>query len=284
MSVVDPSSHSIRRPCIKPVVSVRPNVRYATAAQLATRWRGRNCSISSHGMNRRRIGLNTHTPFVWTSTPTHDQRDQLAQRNATVRWSDQGLPRLKPPGDDLRTARRPILFPPTACRSGSTRRRRSAASALWLEMPMTVTTVLAVVIALVILLPAAVWAHRLQARGVITEDRPLDRVIRECITGKPAGLTPPDYRQSRLRYYRMAFLTVPIIAVGVAAIVAALTTPQNPVGLTLAPALLAGIVVLSVSEDRFTGVSRRRRTVCAGVSGGIVAVVAFVVILGVDLT
>jgi hypothetical protein len=147
---------------------------------------------------------------------------------------------------------------------------------------MTVTIVLAVVIALVILLPVAVWAQRLQARGVITEDRPLDRLIREWITGKPAGLTPPSYRRSRLRYYRMAFLTVPIIAVGLAAIVAALMTPQNPVGVTLAPAVLAGIVVLSVSEDRFTGVSRRRRIVCASLTGGIVALVAFIVILGVD--
>jgi hypothetical protein len=147
---------------------------------------------------------------------------------------------------------------------------------------MTVTTVLAVVIALVILLPAAVWAQRLQSRGVVTEDRPLDRVIREWITGRPAGLTPPDYRQSRLRYYRMAFLTVPIIAVGLATIVAALTTPENPVGMTLTPAFLAGIVVLSLREDRFTGVSRRRRIVCASLSGGIVALVALMVILGVD--
>jgi hypothetical protein len=51
MSVVDPSSRAIRRPCIKPVASVRPAVRYATAAQLATRCRGRNCSISFHRMN-----------------------------------------------------------------------------------------------------------------------------------------------------------------------------------------------------------------------------------------
>jgi hypothetical protein len=121
---------------------------------------------------------------------------------------------------------------------------------------MTVTIVLAVVIALVILLPAAVWIQRLQARGVITEDRPLDRVIREWITGRPGGLTPPDYRHSRLRYYRVAFLTVPILAVGFVTIVAVLTTIHNPVGLTLGLAGLAGIVVLSVSEDRFTGVSR----------------------------
>jgi hypothetical protein len=46
------------------------------------------------------------------------------------------------------------------CRSGSTLRRRTIASALWLEVPMTVTSVLAVVIALVILLPAAVWTQR----------------------------------------------------------------------------------------------------------------------------
>ena len=147
---------------------------------------------------------------------------------------------------------------------------------------MTVTIVLAVVIALVILLPAVVWTQRLQARGVITEDRPLDRVIRKWITGKPARLTRPDYRHSRLRYYRMAFLTVPIVAVGLATIVAALTTPHNPVGLTLAPAGLAGVVVLSVSEDRFTGVSRRRRIVCASLSGAIVALLAFIAILGID--
>jgi hypothetical protein len=147
---------------------------------------------------------------------------------------------------------------------------------------MTVTTVLAVVIALVILLPVAVWAQRLQARGVITEDRPLDRVVRERLIGKPAGLTPADCHRSRLRYYRMAFMAVPVAAVGFAAIVAALTTPQNPVGLTLTPAVLAGIVVLSLSEDRFAGISRRRRIVCATLTGGIVAFVAFVVILGVD--
>jgi hypothetical protein len=41
-------------------------------------------------------------------------------------------------------------------------------------------------------------------------------------------------------------------------------------------------VVLSVSEDRFFGVSRRRRVICASLSGGIVALVAFIVILGVD--
>jgi hypothetical protein len=147
---------------------------------------------------------------------------------------------------------------------------------------MTVTTVVAVVIAIVILLPAAVWVQRLQARGVITDDRPLDRVIREWITGKPAALTRPDYRLSRLRYYRMAFLTVPVVAAGLATIVAVLTTPGNPVGLILAPAFFAGLVVLGVSEDRFTGVSRLRRVVCASLSGGIVAVVAFAVVLGVD--
>jgi hypothetical protein len=107
-------------------------------------------------------------------------------------------------------------------------------------------------------------------------------VIRERITGKPAGLTPPDYRQSQLRYYRMAFLTVPTIAVGLATIAAAVTTPQNPVGMTLTPAILAGIVVLSLSEDRFTGISRRRRIVCGSLTGGIVAFVAFIAILGVD--
>lgn len=141
---------------------------------------------------------------------------------------------------------------------------------------------IAIVIGLLILLPLVVWMQRLQTRGVITNERPLDRVIRERITGKPATLTPPDYRQSRLRYYRVVLLTVPIATVGLAMLIAALTKPHDALGLVISPAFLGGLIVLGISEDRFTGVSRRQRITCASLSGLLAAIAALVIISGVD--
>jgi hypothetical protein len=149
-------------------------------------------------------------------------------------------------------------------------------------MPKTVMTMFLIVIVIVILLPLVVWVQRLQSRGVITDERPLDRVIRERITGGPARLTPPDYRQSRLRYYRMVFVTTPIATVALAVIIAALTKPHNALGLVMAPACLSGLFVLAISEDRFTGVSRRQRITCASLSGLLAAIAALVVVSGVD--
>jgi hypothetical protein len=52
-------------------------------------------------------------------------------------------------------------------------------------MPMSLGTMIVIVIVILILLPLTVWVRRLQARGVISDDRPLGRVIRERLTGKP---------------------------------------------------------------------------------------------------
>jgi hypothetical protein len=145
-------------------------------------------------------------------------------------------------------------------------------------MPMSLGTMIVIVIVILILLPLTVWVRRLQARGVISDDRPLGRVIRERLTGKPAQLTPPDYRQSRLRYYSLVLLTVPIATAALTAI----TKPHNALGLVVGPALIAGMLVLGISEDRFTGVSRRQRIACASLSGLGVAMLAFIFIAGLD--
>jgi hypothetical protein len=149
-------------------------------------------------------------------------------------------------------------------------------------MPKTLMTMVGIVIGILILLPLVVRVQRLQARGVITDERPLDRVIRERITSEPARLTPPDYRHSRRRYYRIVFHTVPFAAVGLAVIIAVLAKPHNPLGLIMAPACLSGLLVLAISEDRFIGVSRRQRITCASLSGLLAAIAALVIISGVD--
>jgi hypothetical protein len=120
-------------------------------------------------------------------------------------------------------------------------------------------SMLLALILILILLPVAVRVQRLRARGVITDDRPLDRVLRERITGQPAPLSLPDYRQSRLRYYRTVFVTIPAVVVGLAVVVAAFAKPHHVIGLVMGPAFLSGVLVLAVSEDRFAGVSARLR-------------------------
>jgi heme/copper-type cytochrome/quinol oxidase subunit 4 len=159
---------------------------------------------------------------------------------------------------------------------------RLAALAFALEDADDSLTMVAIVIGILILLPLAVWMQRLQARGVISDDRPLDRVIRERLTGKPARLTPSNYHQSRVRYYRLVFLQIPLATTALAVIIATTAKPHNTLGLILSPAFVAGLIVLAISEDRFTGISRRRRMASASVSGLFVAMLAFVLVAGVD--
>jgi hypothetical protein len=143
-------------------------------------------------------------------------------------------------------------------------------------------TVLAIVIGILILLPLVVWVQRLQDRGVITDERPLDRLIRQRITGKPAPLTPPEFSQSRMRYYRTVLLTVPGSTSGVTVLIAAIAKSHNPLGLVIAAAVISGVLGLAISEDRFKGVSRRQRITCASLSGLITVIATALIIAGVD--
>jgi hypothetical protein len=139
-----------------------------------------------------------------------------------------------------------------------------------------------VVTCIVIMLPLVVWVQRLKHLGVITDERPLDRVIRKRLTGKPARLSAPDYHHARPRYYRTVFLAAPIATAAGAAIIAALRQPHNALGLVMAPALLSAVFVLLISEDRFTNVSSRRRVTCASLSGLLAATAATAIVSAVD--
>lgn len=146
-------------------------------------------------------------------------------------------------------------------------------------MPMSM---IVAVIAIIVLLPLAIWLQRLQARGVISDDRPLDRVIRERLTGKPARLARPHYRRSRLRFYGLVLVGLPVCASVIATAVAAITKPHDALGLVIGPAFVVGLIVLGISEDRYTGVSRRQRVVLASFAGLVVAMLALLLIAGVD--
>lgn len=140
----------------------------------------------------------------------------------------------------------------------------------------------AALIAIAVLAPLVAWVQRLRARGVITDERPLDRVIRERLTGRPAELTPLNYRRSRLRYYRLVLLIVPAITTGLFVAVAAVAQPHNATRIAMAPGFLSGLLVLAISEDRFTGVSRRQRIVSACASGFFAAMAGLVLVAAVD--
>ena len=99
---------------------------------------------------------------------------------------------------------------------------------------------------------------------------------RERITSKSAPPTPPDFRDARGRYHRMVFLTVPAASAGFTSIIGVAT---SDVRWAMGGAFLTAAAVLTLSEDRFANVSRRRRMTYASLSGLLTAAVAAVLIL-----
>lgn len=143
-------------------------------------------------------------------------------------------------------------------------------------------TTTALVILILVLLALNVWIQRLRARGVLTDEHPLGLVIRERITGRPAQLTKRNYREAKLRYYRMAILTTPIVTSVLVAAIAAITHPSTTLKPVMGAAFLSGVFVLVSADGRFTDIPTAQRIISASISGLLAAMLAVFLIAAVD--
>lgn len=124
-----------------------------------------------------------------------------------------------------------------------------------------------------------VW---LQRRGVVTEDRPIGLVVRECITRKSGYPEPRAFVAARLRFYAAMLVGAPLAANIVVLSYAAAAKPGDAVKVVMAPAFLAGILGLLFAEERFVGASRGRRITFACLGGLVAAAIAAALATTVD--